>query len=108
MAYASDILFSIDTAFQQKGAVDTPTITSTHTLTYKSGTYQIVTNGSGSPLTVMLPSVKTGVSFWIKCAGADAINVNEPAGGSTISALTTGQAALLVSDGSSWYQVLKS
>ena len=107
MAYASDILFSIDTAFQQKGAVDTPTITGTHTLTYSSGTYQIVTNSSGSPLTVILPSVKTGVSFWVMCAGSDGINVNNSSG-ATISALTTGQAALLVSDGTSWYQVLKA
>ena len=108
MSFASDILFSIDTAFQQKGAVDGPNITETHTLTYKSGSYQIVTNASGSPLTVMLPAVKSGVYFWIKCAGADAINVNEPAGGSTISALTSCQASLVVSDGNNWVQVIKA
>lgn len=107
MSFASDILFSIDTAFQQKGAVDGPNITETHTLTYKSGSYQIVTNASGSPLTVVLPAVKNGVHFWIKCAGADAINVND-AGGATISALTSGQASLVVSDGNNWVQVIKA
>lgn len=109
--YASSILFSIDTALQCKGSVNSQTITDNMTIaSYQSSSIQIVNNQAGAPKTCMLPAVKDGVFFWIVSSASSAqdINVNEPVGGSTLSTLTAGQAALVACDGTNWHQVIKA
>jgi hypothetical protein len=62
--YASNVLFSIDTALQRKGGVNLETIVATKNLTYQDSSVQFITP-SGGTKTVMLPPVKSGCSFLV-------------------------------------------
>ena len=84
------------------------TITSTKTLTQKDSMVQILTNDTVSALTVMLPARKNGLSFWIKAAGSNALNANDPVSGATIAAIASGETAYLICSGSAWLSVIKA
>ena len=106
MAFASDILFSIDTALQQKGAVNAETITLNKTLAYSDSSIQLLKNTTGS-LDVILPEVKDGVYFWIKSRSSSSSNVVvKDVDGNTIATLGAGNAVLAVSDGAAWWDVI--
>jgi hypothetical protein len=106
MAFASDILFSIDTALQQKGLVNSELITTNKTLVYSDSSIQLLRNNTGS-LDVILPAVKDGVYFWVKSKSSSSSNilVKDPDGG-TLATLAAGNGVLVVSDGSAWWDVI--
>jgi len=106
MAFASDILFSIDTALQQKGGVNSEAIIINKTLVYNDSSIQLLKNTTGS-LDVILPAVKDGVYFWVKSKASSSSNiiVKDPDGG-TIATLGAGNAVLVVSDGVAWWDVI--
>ena len=62
--YASNVLFSIDTALQRKGGVNKETIVAQKDLTYQDASVQFITP-SGGTQTVKLPPVKSGCSFLV-------------------------------------------
>ena len=111
MAFASNILFSIDTALQIKGSVNIETITGDKTLSYQDSTYQIITNNKGSNADIRVPSSKDGVYFWIKnaAASAHALLIQESDSSPIIggSGLAAGKVALIVCDGSNWAVVFE-
>tara|TARA_Y100001973_G_C5050128_1_gene257249 strand:+ start:35 stop:376 length:342 start_codon:yes stop_codon:yes gene_type:complete len=111
MAFASDILFSIDTALQQKGSVNIETITGDKALGYDDSSYQVITNSKGSNADVRMPAKKDGVYFWIKNAdsSAHALLIQESDTTPIIggSGLAAGKAALVVCDGSNWAVVFE-
>jgi hypothetical protein len=108
MAFNGSQHFKISRPFVNEDGVNVETITGTKTLTMKDSSVQILDNSSGSPLTCMLPSLVNGAFFWIKCAGSHAINVNEPATGSTVQALAAGETAYIVCSGTAWKVVIKA
>ncbi len=109
MAFSSDILFSIDTGFQQRGLVNVQTISDHATLDYTSSSVQIFTNSAGAPKSINLPAVKDGVHFWIQntSSAAQPINVNGE-GGATKATLAAGDSCLVVCDGTNWHLVIKA
>ena len=56
--YASDVLFSIDTALQLVNGLNAETITTNKTLTYKDSTVQALKNVTGG-LDVILPAPRS-------------------------------------------------
>lgn len=110
MAYTDKAEFQIPRHIVQKGGVNIQAITDTVTLDYDSSTYHIFTLTAVSPKTCILPSVKNGYHLFIRndAASNQTLNVNEPAGGSTIVSLSaTGEGALFVSDGAEWKVLMK-
>jgi len=111
MAFASDILFSIDTALQQKGGVNIETITVDKHLSYDDSSYQIITNSKASVATIKTPPKKDGVFFWIKCetGSGDELYIQDVDGNDIIGApyLAAGKSALVVCDGSNWAVVFQ-
>lgn len=110
MAFNASAAFVLPRHIRVKDGVEARGITETTTLTYRSSQYQILTLTAGSPLTCMLPSAKNGAYFWIKNSSSSnaALNINEPSGGATITTAAIGEGCLIVSDGSSWYEVIKA
>lgn len=110
MAYTDKAEFQIPRHIVQKGGVNIQSITDHVTLDYTSSTYNVFTLTAAAPKTCMLPTVKNGYHLFIRndAASNQTLNVNEPAGGSTILSLSaTGEGALFVSDGSEWKVLLK-
>ena len=108
-SFASDILFSIDTALQLKNGANEETISGTKTLTYKSSSIQLLAP-SGGAQNCKLPPMKSGVFFWISNVDSTHNLYVELPGGSTTHALSPGgggssadSAALCVSDGVKWH-----
>ena len=62
--FASNILFSIDTALQIKGGVNKETIVAQNNLTNQDSTVQFITPSGGAQI-VKLPAVRSGLSFLI-------------------------------------------
>ena len=62
--YASNILFSIDTALQLKNGVNKETINAQKNLTNQDSTVQFITPSGGTQI-VKLPAVRSGLSFLI-------------------------------------------
>ena len=62
--FASNILFSIDTALQIKGGVNIESISAQKNLTNRDSTVQFITPTGGTQ-TVLLPPVRDGLSFLI-------------------------------------------
>lgn len=109
--FASDILFSIDTALQQKNGVNEEVITTSKTLTYQSSSVQILKNDTAGVLNVTLPALKSGVHFWIRCKASSSANIsvnNPPSPGGGVQTLTPGEACLVVCNGTIWQTVIKA
>ena len=103
--FASDILFSIDTALQLKNGLNAETITVSKTLTYQDSTYQALKNTTGA-LDVILPSPKSGCHFWIKSRASSSSNiVVKDHLGSSIKTLAAGDGVLFCCDDSAWYDL---
>lgn len=103
--YASDVLFSIDTALQLKNGLNVETITTAKTLTYKDSTYQALKNVTGT-LDVNLPSPKSGCNFWIKSRASSSSNiVVKDHLGNSMGTLAAGNSVLVVCDDSAWYDI---
>ena len=104
--YASDVLFSIDTALQLTNGLNAETITTTKTLTYKDSTYQALKNVTGT-IDVVLPATKSGCSFWIKNrASSSSILVVKDADGNTYATLGAGNAVFMACDATAWYDLM--
>ena len=109
---ANSILFSIDSALQVKSGLNVETIVAHKGLDYASSPVQIITNGTGAPKEVRLPgfsagvSVKSGVQYMIRCAGADPLTIQKD-GGATVATLTTGQLGIFMADGTTWHLVFQ-
>jgi hypothetical protein len=103
--FASDILFSIDTALQLKNGLNAETITVTKTLTYQSSSYQALKNNTGT-LDTVLPSPKSGCSFWIKSRASSTHNiVLKDHAGNTIKTLAAGDGVFVSCDDAAWYDL---
>ena len=106
MAFASNILFSIDTALQQKGLANPETITTNKTLEYSDSSIQLLKNTTGG-LDVILPDPKDGTIFWIKSRASSSSNIEvKDHTGSSIVVLSAGNAVLVVSTDSAWWDVI--
>lgn len=104
-SYASDILFSIDTALQMKGGLNAEAITVNKSLTYKDSTFQALKNVTGG-LDVSLPAPKSGCSFWIKSRASSTSNITvKDHSGSSIRVLAAGDGVLVACDDSAWYDL---
>ena len=109
---ANNVLFSLDSALQIKNNVNVETIAAHKGMDYQDAQYQIITNNSGAPLEVRLPgfladvAVKTGVAYWVRCAGSDNLTI-QGGGGATITSLTSGQSGLFVADSTNWQLIFK-
>ena len=103
--FASDILFSIDTALQLKNGLNAETITAPKVLTYQDSTYQALKNITGS-LDVTLPTPKSGCSFWIKSRATSSSNIIvKDHNAATLKTLTAGDGVLVSCDDSAWYDL---
>ena len=104
--YASDILFSIDTALQLKNGLNAETITTPKVLTYQDSTFQALKNVTGS-LDVTLPSPKSGCQFWIKSRASSTSNiVVKDHNAATVQTLPANTAVLVDCDDSAWYDIV--
>jgi hypothetical protein len=104
--YASDVLFSIDTALQLVNGLNAETITTNKTLTYKDSTVQALKNVTGG-LDVILPTPKTGCSFWIKSRASSSSNIDvKDHNAATVAVLSAGNSVLVVCDDSAWYDII--
>ena len=106
MAYTDKQEFNVPRHIVQKGSVNSESITTNKTLTYKDSTYQILeTNGA---LDLILPPEKDGATFVVRNHpdSLGTLTVKNDAG-STIDTRTAGQAFILVCDGTSWHVGLK-
>tara|TARA_Y100001963_G_scaffold160196_1_gene268866 strand:+ start:427 stop:756 length:330 start_codon:yes stop_codon:yes gene_type:complete len=104
--YASDILFSIDTALQLKNGLNAETITTPKVLTYQDSTFQALKNVTGS-LDVTLPSPKSGCNFWIKSRASSTSNiVVKDHNAATVQTLAAGNSVLVACDDSAWYNIV--
>lgn len=82
------------------GVVPT-TMTGTLTLSANSRRYQFC-NPNGSDRTVTLPTGVSGLGFVFKhTGGANTLTIND-ASNALVTSLTTGQAATVIHDGSTW------
>jgi len=108
--FASNVLFSIDTAIQQKNGVNDEEITVNRTLTYQDSSVQILKNPTGGSLNVVLPSPKSGTAFWIanRSSSTSQISVQQPGGGGVVNLASTGEASYIVCDGVTWTALFKS
>lgn len=106
MAFASNILFSIDTALQQKGLVNVETITTVKRLDLQDSTIQILTNSSGGDVDCYLPEEKDGIVIWVRSEGTNGIAVRDAV--TTYATLGTDEACLMACDGSNWHLVIKA
>jgi len=115
MAFASDILFSIDTALQLKGAVNVETLTSsTKDLEYSDSTVQILEAHASGDL--KLPAAKSGVIFVLcNTSGSNALEIKIQSGSLLISLAANNagspaaSTAICYCDGTNWHaQVLTS
>ena len=107
MAFTDLAEFNVPRHIVQKGALNVETITTNKTLVYSNGTYQVLTNATGV-LDCILPAVKDGAKFWIKNVASSTHNiVVKDADGGTISTLSAGNGALVVSSASAWHEVIK-
>lgn len=104
-SYASNILFSIDTALQMKGGLNAETITVNKTLTYKDSTYQALKNVTGG-LDVILPEPKSGCSFWVKSRASSSSNITvKDHAGNPIKVLAAGDSVFVACDIAAWYDL---
>lgn len=78
--YASNVLFSIDTALQLKNGLNIESLTSdTKDLTYKDSTFQVLEAHASGDL--KLPAPKSGTFFFIcNTSGSNALNVKLQSG----------------------------
>lgn len=78
--YASNVLFSIDTALQLKNGVNVQALPASETeLTYQASTVQIVEAGAAGCI-LKLPAKKTGVAFVVcNTSGSNSLPVNNQA-----------------------------
>ena len=108
MAYTDKAEFNIPRHVVQKGSVNPETITVNKTLVYSDSTYQLLKNVTGG-LDVILPAFKDGAHFWIKSRSSSTSTITvKDAAAATIVALGAGEAVLVVSDGSAWWDVIKA
>ena len=104
--YASDILFSIDTALQLKNGLNAETITTHKVLTYQDSTFQALKNVTSS-LNVTLPAPKSGCQFWIKSRASSTSNiVVKDHNAATVQTLPANTAVLVVCDDSARYDIV--
>tara|TARA_Y100001963_G_scaffold140650_1_gene207934 strand:- start:208 stop:549 length:342 start_codon:yes stop_codon:yes gene_type:complete len=109
--FASNVLFSIDTAIQQKNGVNDELITVNKTLTYQDSSVQILKNSTAGSLNVVLPAYKSGTAFWIanRSSSTSQISVQQPGGaGGVVTLAASGEASYIVCDGSTWTALFKS
>ena len=104
--FASDVLFSIDTALQLKNGLNAETIATNKTLTYRDSTVQALKNVTGT-LDVILPAAKSGCGFWIKSRASSTSNiVVKDSAGNTFATLGAGNSVYVVADDSAWYDIM--
>ena len=108
MAFTDQAQFKIPRHLVLKGGVNVETITTNVTLTYKSSTYQMLRNNTGT-LDVVLPDFTEGASFWIKNRASSTSNIVVKDGDTnTIATLAAGEAVLCVSSDTAWVDVIKA
>ena len=110
MPYTDKQEFKIPRHIVQPGGINIQAITDNVTLDYTDGTYHVFTLTALAAKTCLLPAAKPGACIHIRNQAASnaIINVNEPAGGSTVLSLAaTGEGALFVSDGAQWVYLYK-
>ena len=106
--YNDEIGYVMDNPPILRGGVNAETITTNKTLTFQDSTYQLLKNITGS-LDVILPSPKDGGSFWIKSrASSSSATIVKDHLGNTIESLASGEGVLVVSDASSWWDVINA
>ena len=106
MAYTDPTPFKIPRRYANAGGVNPETITTNKTLTYTDSQYQLLKNTTGS-LDVILPAYSDGAYFWIKSRASSSSNiVVKNADGDTLATLAAGQAVLMVSTSSAWWDVI--
>ncbi len=104
--FASDVLFSIDTALQLKNGLNAETITTNKTLTYRDSTIQALKNTTGG-LDVILPAPKSGCVFWIKSRASSSSNIDvKDHNSASIAVLSAGNSVLVACDDSAWYDII--
>mgnify|MGYP003147096631 CR=1 FL=1 len=109
--FASNILFSIDTALQQKGGVNEEVITTSKTLTYQDSTIQIIKNNTAGVLNVTLPEFKEGTIFFVRCKASSGANLslqNPASSPGGVQVLAPGEACLVACEGTVWQTVIKA
>ena len=106
MAFTDKQEFNIPRHVVQKGSVNSESITSNKTLTYKDSTYQILT--TNGDLDLILPAEKDGAMFVVRNHpdSLGTLTVKNDAG-SAVDSRTAGQAFILVCDGTDWHVALK-
>ncbi len=108
MAYTDPTPFKIPRRLENKGGVNPETITTNRTLTYSDSQYQLLKNTTGT-LDVILPSFSEGAHFWIKSRASSSSNIVVKDGtGNTLATLGVGEAVLVVSSDSAWWDVIKA
>ena len=110
MAFNSTQAFKVARRFQHKNGLDSRTLTAeNYNVSYKDGSYQVVTTAGVSASSVKLPSPKDGSYYWVSnvASSAQNLNVNDH-NGATKSTLTAGQGCLVVCDGSDWFIIIKA
>ena len=104
--FASDILFSIDTALQLKNGLNVETITVSKTLTFQDSSIQILRNETGG-MDCNLPALKSGCRFWIKSHGSSTSATAVKAHlGNTIATLTANDSVMVACDDTAWYGII--
>ena len=98
MAFASNILFSIDTALQQRGLVNVETISTVKRLELEDSTIQILNNSSGGDVDLYLPPEKDGIIVWVRSMGSDDIAVRDAV--TTYCTLAANKCCLMACSGS--------
>ena len=108
MAYTDAQPFKIPRPYTYQDGVDYEDITGNVTLTHASGTYQFLKDNGGS-FDINLPSLRNGATYWIRsrASSGGTMTIKDPAG-STITTITAGQAAHVVSNGVYWLLVIKA
>lgn len=108
MAYTDPTPFKIPRRYENAGGVNPETITLNKALTYSDSQYQLLKNTTGA-LDVILPDPSDGASFWIKSRASSSSNITVKDGdGNIMGVLSAGQAVLVVSDATAWWDVIKA
>ena len=99
--------FTLPRPLRHKDGVNPETITVNKTLTYFDSQFQLLLNQTGS-LDVVLPEHKDGSFFWIKSRASSSSNIIVKDGSDTVATLGAGEAVLVVSTDSAWWDVIKA